>query len=102
METRIFTEEVRKLLGEEEYRALQLALLLRPEQGALIKGSGGLRKIRWGFGGKGKRGGCRIIYYLDKQKDVVYMLFVYPKSAQGDLTPSQTRILGKMVKEELK
>ena len=48
VETLIFTEEVRDLLGEEEYRALQLALLFRPEQGALIKGSGGLRKIRWG------------------------------------------------------
>jgi hypothetical protein len=57
VETPIFTVEVQKLLGEEEYRALQLALLFRPEQGALIKGSGGIRKIRWGAKGKGKRGG---------------------------------------------
>ena len=102
VETVIFTEEVRDLLGEEEYRALQMALLFRPEQGALIKGSGGLRKIRWGAKGKGKRGGCRIIYYLDKPQDVIYLLFVYPKSAQGDLTPGQIKTLARLVKEEFK
>ncbi|MBE0429873.1 MAG: type II toxin-antitoxin system RelE/ParE family toxin [Thermoleophilia bacterium] len=102
VETPIFTEEVRNLLGEEECRALQLALLFRPEQGALIKGSGGIRKIRWGAKGKGKRGGCRIIYYLDKPQAVIYMLFAYPKSAQADLTPTQIKILSKLVKEEFK
>lgn len=102
VETPIFTEEVRDLLGEEVYRALQLALLFRPEQGALIKGSGGLRKIRWGAKGKGKRGGCRIIYYLDKPQDVIFMLFAYPKSAQAELSPAQIRTLSKLVKEEFK
>jgi len=102
VETPIFTEEVQNLLGEEEYRALQLALLFRPEQGALIKGSGGIRKIRWGAKGKGKRGGCRIIYFLEKPREVIYMLFAYPKSAQGDLTPTQIKTLSKMVKEEFK
>lgn len=54
VETPIFTEEVQDLLAEEEYRALQLALLFRPEQGNVIKGSGGLRKIRWGAKGKAR------------------------------------------------
>ncbi|MHB8966983.1 MAG: type II toxin-antitoxin system RelE/ParE family toxin [Thermoleophilia bacterium] len=102
VETSIFTEEVQNLLGEEEYRALQLALLFRPEQGAVIKGSGGLRKIRWGAKGKGKRGGCRIIYYLDKSQESIYMLFAYPKSERADLTTAQIKILGKLVKEEFK
>ena len=102
VETPIFTEEVQNLLGEEEYRALQLALLFRPEQGAVIKGSGGLRKIRWGAKGKGKRGGCRVIYYFDKPHEVIYMLFVYPKSSQADMTPAQIKILGKLIKEEFK
>lgn len=102
VETPIFTEIVQDLLGKEEYRALQLALLFRPEQGASIKGSGGIRKIRWGAKGKGKRGGCRIIYYLDKPHDVIYMLFAYPKSAQGDLTPAQIKTLAKLIKEEFK
>lgn len=102
VETSIFTEEVQNLLEEEEYRALQLALLFRPEQGAVIKGSGGLRKIRWGAKGKGKRGGCRIIYYLDKPQEIIYMLFPYEKSAQADLSPQQLKILSRLVKEEFK
>ena len=51
------------LVDDESYRALQVALALRPEQGALIQGSGRLRKIRWAASGRGKRGGVRIIYY---------------------------------------
>jgi hypothetical protein len=48
VETPVFTALVRKALNDDEYRVLQAALLLRPEQGAVIRGSGGLRKIRWG------------------------------------------------------
>lgn len=63
VETPVFTRAVTSLLSDEEYRQLQLALLIRPEQGALIRGSGGLRKLRWGAQGRGKRGGVRVIYY---------------------------------------
>ena len=63
VETPVFTASVTLLLSDEEYRQLQLALLIRPEQGVLIRGSGGLRKLRWGARGRGKRGGVRVIYY---------------------------------------
>ncbi len=102
VETPIFTREVTELLTDDEYRGAQLALLLRPEQGPLIPKGGGLRKIRWKRSGVGKRGGLRLIYFWDKDDDTIYMLFVYPKSEQEDLTPSQLRILSKLVREELK
>lgn len=102
IETPICTKEMRKFLSDEEYKALQIALLLRPMQGNIIPGSGGLRKIRWGYKGKGKRGGCRIIYYWDKSKATIYMLLAYQKSMQEDLTPAQLKTLGKLVKEEFK
>ncbi len=102
VETPVFTREVTELLSDEEYRGLQLALLFRPEQGPLIPRSGGLRKLRWRRGGGGKRGGLRVIYYWDKDADTVYMLFAYPKTKQEDLTPSQLRVLSKLVREELK
>ena len=102
VETPIFTREVRNLLQDEEYRALQLALLFRPEQGVLIPGTSGLRKLRWGLRGKGKRGGCRVIYYWDKNQEAFYMLLVYPKSKQDDLTPAQIKVLSKLVQEEFK
>ena len=102
VETPIFTKEVLDLLDGDEYRALQLALIFRPEQGAIIPGSGGLRKLRWGVRGRGKRGGLRIIYYWAKEEDTYYMLFVYPKNEQEDLTPTQLRVLGRLVREEFK
>ncbi len=100
VETPVFTDLVRKNLDDETYRALQVALLLRPEQGAVIRGSGGLRKIRWGREGQGKRGGLRVIYFWHRASGRCYMLFMYRKSEQGDLTGAQTRALAQLVREE--
>ena len=102
IETPIFTREVCNLFQDEEYRTLQLALLLRPEQGIMIPGTNGLRKLRWGLKGKGKRSGCRVIYYWDKKHEAFYMLLVYQKSKQEDLTQAQIKVLSKLVKEEFK
>ena len=102
IETPILTKELRVLLKDDDYRALQTALLFRPEQGAVIQGSGGLRKLRWGGLGKGKRGGNRIIYYWDPKTEVVYMLFIYSKAYQADLTRAQVKLLSRIVKEEFK
>jgi mRNA-degrading endonuclease RelE of RelBE toxin-antitoxin system len=96
----VFTELVCESLDDDEYRALQTALLLRPEQGLVIPGSGGLRKVRWGSQGAGKRGGFRVIYYWDKTTATCYMLFLYRKSRQGDLTPAQMKVLARLVREE--
>ena len=100
IETSIFTKELVKLLSDDEYRILQHNLVIRPTAGSLIKGTGGLRKIRWKSSGKGKSGGLRIIYYYDPP-DKIYMLFPYKKSDQEDLTPAQVKTLSKLVKEFL-
>ena len=102
VETHVFTGLVRKSLDDDEYRALQLTLLLRPEQGPVIPGSGGLRKIRWGSEGGGKRGGLRVIYFWDKTSARCFMLFLYRKNQQGDLTPAQARALARLVREEFR
>lgn len=102
VETPIFTKELRGLIPDDEYRAMQSALLLRPEQGAVIMGSGGLRKLRWAVPGRGKRGGVRVIYYWDKGSDSIYMLFIYPKQKQEDLTSAQLKVLSRLVREEFK
>lgn len=102
IETPVFTDLVRKTFDDDTYRALQIALLLRPEQGALIPGSGGLRKIRWGAEGRGKRGGLRVIYFWEKARATCYMLFLYRKNEQGDLTAAQLRTLARLVREEFR
>ncbi len=102
VETPIFTRQVKSLLKDEEYRALQQALMFRPEQGAMIRGSGGLRKVRWGRSGFGKRGGIRVIYYWHEGDETFYMLFAYGKNAQDDLGQNQLRLLSRIVREEFK
>ena len=102
IETPIFTEDIERELSLEGYRHLQLALLLRPTQGDLIRGSGGLRKLRWHRPGMGKRGGLRAVYFWDAVSETFYMLTLYRKNAQEDLTPGQRAILRRLVKEEFK
>jgi mRNA-degrading endonuclease RelE of RelBE toxin-antitoxin system len=102
IETPLFTKEVQALLEDDEYKSLQIALLLRPEQGSIIPGSGGLRKVRWARKRMGKRGGIRLIYYWDKKTESFYMLLIYSKSKKDDLSQDQLRILNQLIKEELK
>jgi mRNA-degrading endonuclease RelE of RelBE toxin-antitoxin system len=102
IETPLFTKEVQELLEDDEYKSLQIALLLRPEQGSIIPGSGGLRKVRWARKRMGKRGGIRLIYYWDKKTESFYMLLIYSKSKKDDLSQDQLRILNQLIKEELK
>jgi hypothetical protein len=100
IETSIFTNEIQRRISDENYRMLQAALMLRPDAGSLIRGSGGLRKIRWKLPGTGKRGASRVIYYWNPP-DTIFMLFPYRKTEQEDLTPDQLKILRRMVKEML-
>jgi mRNA-degrading endonuclease RelE of RelBE toxin-antitoxin system len=100
LETSIFTRTIVDLLDDEAYRSLQLALLLQPALGTTIRSSGGLRKLRWAKKGKGKRGSLRVIYFWDEPSDTFYMLYVYRKSAQDDLTAQQRKLLTRLVREE--
>lgn len=102
IETPVFTAALRRHLEDDSYRALQLALILRPEQGAVIPGGAGLRKMRWASHGRGKRGGIRLIYYWAARLQTFYMLYVYSKNHQGDLTATQVHSLARLVREELK
>jgi mRNA-degrading endonuclease RelE of RelBE toxin-antitoxin system len=101
IETPIFTKLLSGLLADDQYHKLQVTLLFRPDAGAVIKGSGGLRKIRWAPVGSGKRGGLRVIYYHDEPYRI-YMLFVYRKNERENLTPEQLKVLRTIIKEYLK
>lgn len=99
VETSVFTKQVRKILSDENYRHLQAELVNRPDLGTLIPGSGGLRKMRWGFRGQGKRGGVRVIYYWAVSQESLLMLLIYPKNVQDNLSPAQLKLLRQIVKE---
>jgi len=100
VETSVFTRRVVKLLPDDEYRLLQHTLVLRPDLGAIIKGSGGIRKMRWKVHSRGKRGGVRVIYYWAVAQDIILMLLIYRKGVQDNLTSAQIKILRKIVETE--
>ncbi|KAA0253618.1 hypothetical protein FBQ97_20210 [Acidobacteria bacterium ACD] len=101
LETRIFTDAIADLISDDDYAALQAALISRPHLGVLIPGGGGIRKLRWHVPGRGKRGGLRVIYFWEPQPEVFFMLYAYPKSERDDLSRLQLRLLRRIAEQEL-
>jgi len=99
-ETSHFTRQVNVLLSDDELNTLQWALMANPESGDLLRGSGGLRKLRWAGSGRGKSGGLRVIYYWHVPGNTILLLLAYPKNEQDNLTPDQLKILKSIIKTE--
>jgi len=97
IETKLFTKLVQNYFTDEEYAALQSAIMANPDAGDVIPGSGGVRKLRWGLAGRGKRGGVRVIYYLRLQQGQVWMLTLYAKNEAATIPGA----ILKKIKEEL-
>ena len=92
-----YERQAKKLLSAAERMALEDHLAEAPEAHPVIPGTGGVRKARWGRGGKGKSGGVRAIYYFHIGEHVVYMLTLYAKSEQTNLTEDDKRDMKKIV-----
>jgi len=86
VETKLFTRLVQEYLSDDEYAQLQQALIANPEAGSVIPGSGGVRKMRWGVAGRGKRGGLRIIYFLRARQGQIWMLTLYAKNVAESIS----------------
>ena len=99
IETRLFTKLVLDYLSDEEYSALQEALMRTPEAGPVIPGSGGVRKFRWGAPGRGKRGGYRVIYYVRRAHGIIWMLTMYPKNVAENIPVHVLRQIAKEVED---
>lgn len=70
-----------------------------PDAGVIIKGSGGIRKIRWSVDGTGKRGGMRVICYWRNAQDEIHLLTAYRKSEAKDLTQKEIKGLRELVRQ---
>lgn len=97
VESRLFSRLVHEYLSDEEYAALQRHLVDRPQAGDVIRGSGGVRKLRWRGSGRGKRGGLRIIYLLREAQAEIWLLTLYTKNVSARL-PAETL---RRIKEEI-
>ena len=101
-ETSRFTKKITKLLSDDDYAKVQLLLCRFPEFGKIIKGGGGIRKVRCGLEGRGKSGGARVIYFWAVSHDKILMLDVYAKNEKENLSPDEIKILRQEVEELLK
>ena len=91
VETRLFSRIVGGYLSDDELADLQMALASNPQLGAVIPGSGGIRKVRWGQPGRGKRGGIRIIYYVRRPDAVIWLLTIYAKNERENISSETLR-----------
>ena len=100
IETKLFSRLAEDNLSDDEYRALQQSLIANPEAGDLIRGSGGLRKLRWRGAGHGKRGGLRIIYYLRTRLGEIWLLTLYPKNVSDDIPAKVLRKIREQIDDQ--
>jgi hypothetical protein len=90
-------------ISEEDLLELEVSLRNNPRAGRIIRGTGGVRKIRIGTKGRGKRGGARVLYYLVVRRDTIYLLLAYDKTKKDDLTAAgkeRFRILCRQLQAE--
>ena len=85
VESRAFARVREVYLDDDEYAELQLSLMGNPDAGAVVPGSGGVRKLRWKVAGGGKRGGLRVIYYVRRHLGEFWMLTLYSKGKQDNV-----------------
>lgn len=97
VETRHFTKWVDSLLDDDSYAELQAFLAIHPEAGNIMRGTGGIRKVRWSRRGQGKRGGIRVIYYWQVSAYRIYLLAIFGKNVKDDLSAAERATWRKIV-----
>ena len=96
-ETGEFIRKAKKLLSEDERQELVSYLSAHPEAGALMEGTGGIRKLRWARQGMGKSGGVRVIFFCYNQGMPLYALTLFGKGDKDNLTQAERNDLTKLV-----
>ncbi len=98
VETPEFLSASRKLFDDDERSALIDHLARRPHDGDLVQGAGGVRKLRWAIGGRGKRGGARVIYFFHDRDVPLFLLTAYAKNERADLSGADRAMFKKVTK----
>lgn len=97
VESPLFTKQVHDYLTDTEYSVFQEYLAANPEMGDVVRGSGGVRKVRWSRRGTGKSGGVRVLYFVRTEAGEIWLLLIYAKSAVDSIPGHILRAL----KEEM-
>ena len=86
VESPLFSKNVLDYLTDDEYGVFQKFLATNPDSGAVVRGSGGVRKVRWSRRGTGKSGGVRVLYVARTEAGEIWLLLIYAKSAVDSIS----------------
>lgn len=100
IETQAFTKLLPDYLSDDDYRGLQTYLLQKPDAGVIVRGSGGVRKVRWSSQGHGKSGGVRVLYYWQKSDSEIWMLTIYSKSERATISGQDLKRIAEVLNRE--
>jgi len=90
-ETQTFLRQAEKIWDDEERMALIDHVARKPEDGVIVPGTGGVRKMRWGRASAGKRGGARVVYFYHHADAPLYLLLAYAKAKAEDMSADEKR-----------
>jgi mRNA-degrading endonuclease RelE of RelBE toxin-antitoxin system len=93
VETSAFSKQASEIWTDEERDAFVYFIAANPEAGAVIRETGGVRKVRWSAQGRGTRGGARVIYFFYNRNAPIYLLMAYSKSVREDLSRKEKKQL---------
>ena len=97
-ETPEYLRRAERLLSGTERAGVVEYLAANPRAGAVIRGTAGVRKLRWARGARGKSGGVRVIYYFHSEAMPLYLLTVFGKNEKADLSGAERNELAALVR----
>lgn len=95
-ETPEYLRRAERLLSAASRGEIVDHLAVRPRAGEVMQGTGGVRKLRWARGGRGKSGGVRLIYYYHSEAMPLYLLTVFAKNDKANLSSAERNDLAKL------
>jgi hypothetical protein len=99
VETATFTRLIHEVVSDDDYAAFQRELARHPDQGDLVVGCGGVRKVRMAIRGKGKSGGARVIYLSLRHRETIYLLYVFTKGDADNLSADGKKVMRELAQQ---
>ena len=97
IETPVYTGKVKRILTDDEREAFVVFIAQNPRAGSVVRGSGGVRKVRWAQKGIGKSGGTRVIYYNRLENGEIWLLTLYAKSDRSTIPAHELKMIKEVI-----